>query len=76
VKAVASALARNLETLAEQATDDRHRLAAIETQTQALAEAVIAITNRDKAVRPGRPSREDSMKGGGINNRPDSEPTS
>jgi hypothetical protein len=62
IKAVAVALERDLKTQAERPADDHDRLAAVETQTQALAQAVIAITSPDKGIAPAVEAVKASMK--------------
>jgi hypothetical protein len=59
------ALTHDLEVAAEQATGDRERLAKLETQTQALADAVIAIadTGPSPAVIPAVDAVKAKMSG-------------
>ena len=57
------AVERDMTTLAEKVNDDGNRLAKLETQTQVLAEAVIAITKTDETLAPAISAVKAEMHG-------------
>ena len=52
VETLVDAIKKDLSTLAHKEVDDEDRLAKLETQTQVLAEAVIAITKTEESLAP------------------------
>jgi cell division septum initiation protein DivIVA len=63
VVTLVDAIKQDLDTLAHKETDDEDRLTKLETQTQVLAEAVIAITKTEETLAPAISAVKAEMHG-------------